>query len=169
MNVDFKERIPPGFANESRVWIYQSDRAFDDIETCEIEKTVRAFASGWTSHRAKVKGFAGLFFERFLIFMADETATGVSGCSTDESVRVVKSIEKEFRISFFERKNLAFVGPDKIKIIALDQLDVAFETGKLQPDTLYFNNTVLTKKELLEKWIVPIYKSWLVKKILPGS
>jgi hypothetical protein len=35
--------------------------------------------------------------------MADETATGVSGCSTDSSVRLIKEIEKIFGVNMFDR------------------------------------------------------------------
>jgi hypothetical protein len=44
-------------------------------------------------------------------------------------------------------------------------LNYAVENNFINGDTLYFNNTVLTKKELLEKWIIPIKDSWLNKKI----
>jgi hypothetical protein len=39
------------------------------------------------------------------------------------------------------------------------------ENNFIDANTLYFNNTVLTKKELLEKWIVPVKDSWLAKRL----
>ena len=98
--------------------------------------------------------------------MADETATGVSGCSTDSSVRLIKSIEQKFNVQMFDRQNLAFVVKDKIQLLPLNQLGYAVENNFINADTLYFNNTVLTKKELLDKWLIPVKESWLAKRLV---
>ena len=163
MNLNYREIIPSGFAEDSRVWIYQGDRSFTDSEIKEIEKTLMEFAAEWSSHGDRVKGFAGLFFGQFIVFMADETATGVSGCSTDSSVRLVKSIEQQFHVRLFERQKLAFLKEDKIVIIELNGLEQAIENDQINGDTLYFNNTILSKKEWLEKWIIQVKESWLGK------
>ena len=68
-------------------------------------------------------------------------------------------------MDLFNRQNLAFIVKDKIQLLPLSQLNYAVENNFINADTLYFNNTVLTKKELLEKWIVPVKESWLSKKI----
>jgi len=41
-----------------------------------------------------VKGAAYLFFGQFIILMADERVSGISGCSTDSSVRLIKKWSK---------------------------------------------------------------------------
>lgn len=134
-------------------------------EAFELEKMLAAFISQWKSHGATVKGYANLFFGRFIIFMADEEATGVSGCSTDSSVRLIKTIEEEFRVDMFNRQMLAFVTKEKIEVIPMAQLSHALANGFISEETLYFNNTVLTKKELEEKWIIPLKNSWLSSRI----
>ena len=97
--------------------------------------------------------------------MADETATGVSGCSTDSSVRLIKEIEKVFGVNMFDRMALAFIIKDKIQILPMPQLNYAVEQGFITADTLFFNNVVLTKEELENNWIIPAKDSWLAKKI----
>ncbi|MEP6596431.1 MAG: hypothetical protein ABJA71_10825, partial [Ginsengibacter sp.] len=116
------------------------------------------------SHGDDVKGFARLFFGQFVILMADETATGVSGCSTDSSVKLIKNIEQDFNINLFDRQTLAFIVSERIQLFPLDQLNYAIENDLISPDTLYFNNTVQTKQELINNWITPVKDSWLVKK-----
>ena len=130
-----------------------------------MEDMLQEFVQNWNSHGAPVKGYANLFFGRFLIFMADETATGVSGCSTDSSVRLVKSIESKFKVDMFNRQSLAFVVKDKIEQVPLSQLSYAFENKFINEETPYFNNTILIKKQLLENWIIPIKDSWLKKQL----
>ena len=165
MNLDFQSHIPADFNDNSRVWIYQSNRLFLVSEALEMEDMLNDFVVGWNSHGAKVKGYANLFFGRFIIIMADETATGVSGCSTDSSVHLIKSIEEKFNVQMFDRQNLAFVVKDKIELLPLSQLDNAVENDFINAGTLYFNNTVLSKKEMTDKWIIPVKESWLAKRI----
>lgn len=165
MDLNFQQHLPENFHDESRVWIYQSSRMFLISEALEMEDMLKDFIRNWDSHGVPVKGFANLFFGRFIIIMADETATGVSGCSTDKSVRLIKSIEDKFKVDMFNRQSLAFVVKNKIELVPLSQLTYAFENKFLTEETLYFNNTALTKKQLAENWITPIKNSWLSKQL----
>jgi len=97
--------------------------------------------------------------------MADETATGVSGCSTDSSVRLIKDFEQRFSVNMFERTTLSFVVKDKVQLLPLSQLQYAAENGFIDADTLYFNNLVQTKQELETKWIIPVKNSWLNSRV----
>jgi hypothetical protein len=165
MNLHFQDLIPPDFADDSRVWIYQSNRQLTLDEALQIDELLFDFAATWKSHGVDVKGFGKLFFGQFIILMADETATGVSGCSTDSSARLIKNIEQDFNIDLFDRLNLAFIVKERIQLFPLDQLNYAIENDFISPDTLYFNNTVQTKRELNKKWIIPVKESWLAKRL----
>ncbi len=165
MNLDYKEHLPQDFHPQSRVWIYQASRMFMISEALEMEDRIAEFIAQWKSHGAPVKGYANLFFGRFLVIMADESNVTVGGCSTDSSVHLVKAIEQQFKTDMFNRQLLAFIVKDKIEIIPLSQLGYAVENGFINEHTLYFNNTVLTKKDLEEKWLVPVKESWLASKI----
>jgi hypothetical protein len=164
MKMNFQEQIPAEFNASSRVWIYQCSRLFFLSEALQIEEILEKFVEGWKSHGDDVKGYANLFFGQFIVIMADETATGVSGCSTDGSVRMIKEIEQKFNVQLFDRQMLAFVIKDKIQTLPMPQINYAIENNFIHADTLYFNNTVLTKNELLEKWIIPVKDSWLAKR-----
>jgi hypothetical protein len=165
MNFEITEHIPEDFNDNSKVWIYQSSRLFLMSEAFEMEDMLNNFVASWKSHGATVKGFANLFFGQFIVLMADETQSGVSGCSTDSSVHLIKEIEQKFSVDLFNRQNLAFIVKDKVQLLPLSQLNYAAENGFINADTLYFNNTIITKKELLEKWIEPVRESWLGKKL----
>jgi len=170
MNFEYKYLLDGSFHPSSRVWIYQSSRVFSLSEAFDIEDLLNEFAKNWQSHGTPVKGTGYLFFGQFIILMADETATGVSGCSTDSSVRLIKDIEKRFSVNMFDRTTLAFVVKDKLQMLPMSQLQYASRNGFINGDTLYFNNLVQTKEELENKWVVPVKESWLANKIsLPNS
>ena len=165
MNLEYKHLLPADFAPDSRVWVYQSSRLFFMSEAIQIEDLLNHFVENWKSHGTPVKGFGTMFFGQFIVLMADEQATGVSGCSTDSSVRLIKEIEQLYKVSMFDRQNLAFVRKDKIELLPLGQLQYAVDNGFLQADTIYINNLVQTKEELEQNWLIPVKESWLAKRI----
>lgn len=165
MITDYKNLLPENFHADSRVWIYQCERAFNEIETTQIDELLHEFTKNWTSHGAKVKGFGQVFFNQFIVLMADETASEVSGCSTDSSVRIIKNIEETYQVILFNRQLLGFLINDKVELIPLQEIQKSFESEFINTETLYFNNIVLHKKELEEIWIIPLKNSWLRNKI----
>ncbi len=166
MITDYKNLLPENFHADSRVWIYQCERAFNEIETTQINELLHEFTKNWTSHGARVKGFGQVFFNQFIVLMADETASEVSGCSTDSSVRVIKNIEETYQVNLFNRQLLGFIINEKIELIPLQEIQKSFESEVLNTETLYFNNIVLHKKELEENWIIPLKNSWLKNKLV---
>jgi hypothetical protein len=165
MNLEYKYLLDGNFHPDSRVWIYQCNRLFNLNEALEIEELLKEFTIQWKSHGIPVKGASYLFFGQFIVLIADETATGVSGCSTDSSVRLIKDIEQRFNVNMFDRTTLAFMVKDKVQLLPLSQLQHAYDNQFISTDTLYFNNLVQTKEELETNWIIPIKDSWLARKI----
>src|SRR4051794_6863257 len=98
MDLRYQHIVPRDFDPASKVWIYQSNTGFTTSEVSQVEKILNQFVGQWKSHGVPVKGYANLLFGHFILIMADETATGVSGCSTDSSVRVMKQIEEQFKV-----------------------------------------------------------------------
>lgn len=164
MNLQYTDLLDDNFSPASRVWIYQSSRLFALGEALELEEQINEFAAGWKSHGTPVKAAGYLFFGQFIVLVADETSWGVSGCSTDGSVRFVKEIEQRYHVSMFDRTALALVVKDRIQLLPIAQLGYSVENGFISPDTLYFNNIVLTLDEFREKWIIPLKDSWLARK-----
>ncbi|MBS1592182.1 MAG: hypothetical protein JST07_08775 [Bacteroidetes bacterium] len=165
MDLNYQSHIPENFHPTSKVWIYQSNRLFTLNEVFTIEKMLTDFTTTWQSHGDAVKGYANLFFGQFIILMADETVAQLGGCSISSSMQVIKEIEKLFKVELFNRHSLAFIVKNKIEILPLQQLNYALENNFITANTLYFNNLVANKEELLSKWIVPIKESWLKTKI----
>ena len=165
MNLEYKYLLDGNFHPDSRVWIYQCNRMLSLNEALETEEMLKEFVILWKSHGTPVKGEAHLFFGQFVALIADETATGVSGCSTDSSVRLIKDMEQRFGVNMFDRTTLAFVVKDKVQLLPLSQLQYAFDNRFIDSHTLYFNNLVQTKAELENNWLVSIKDSWLSRRI----
>lgn len=157
--------IPADFSNESKVWVYQSSRAFIEREAKEINEQLEQFYVQWQSHGEPVKGWAKLVFGQFIVFMADESQSQVSGCSTDSSVRIVKSIERQYEVNMFDRMVLTFLVEGKAQMLPINQVQYALDKGYIKKDTPLFNNVVVTKAELMTNWLIPLNKSWLASRV----
>jgi len=161
MNFTITEHIPQDFHDNARVWIFQSSRLFTIQEAFEIDSILKDLCANWKSHGQAVKGYANLFFGQFIIIMADETAATVGGCSTDSFFRIIKQIEALCNVNLFDRQMLAFLIKDKIQLLPLAQFNYAISNNQIDPKTMYFNNTVGTKRELINRWLIPVNESWL--------
>lgn len=162
---DVKQLLPTDFADQSRVWIYQSSRAFIEKEQLEINEQLEQFYTQWAAHGAPVKGWAKVLFGQFIVIMADETTVSVSGCSTDSSVKVIKSIERQYSVNMFDRLNITFLRNGKAEMLPLNQVQYAIDKGFINGDTFLFNNVVYTKSELEQRWLIPLRKSWLAERV----
>ncbi len=158
--------LPGDFAPNSKVWIYQSNRPFSEEEETEINEQLYNFYIQWKSHGNDVKGWAKLIFGQFVVVMADEAQSGVSGCSTDGMVRVIKSLERQYQVDLFDRLTITFLVDDKPQPLPMQQVKYALEKGYIETDTLLFNNTVDTRAKLESEWLVPLDKSWLWNRIV---
>jgi len=167
MNLSFQHLLPEHFSPASKVWVFQSNRIFSIAEALELEPMLHDFVSQWLAHGAEVKGYANLFFGQFIVVMADEDNTIVSGCSTDGLFNFIKKLEQEFKVTFTDRQLLAFVVKDKLQLLPYSQLQFAWDNGFITSDTLFFDNLVSNKKALTESWIKPVGSSWLMKRIKP--
>jgi hypothetical protein len=162
---EVSDLIPADFSDDSKVWIFQSSRPFVEKEQKEIDEQLLQFYSQWLAHGEQVTGWAKLLFNQFIVVLADETGTHVSGCSTDGMVRVIKSLERQYDVNFFDRMTITFLVNGKAQMLPFGQVQYAIDKGYLNEDTLTFNNIATNKKELLDGWLVPMRESWLASKV----
>ncbi len=157
--------IPSDFADHSKIWIFQGSRPFIEKEQKEIDEQLHHFYEQWEAHGAPVKGWAKLLFNQFIVVMADDDVTHVSGCSTDSMMRVIKSLERQYSVNFFDRMTVTFLKNDKAEMLPFHQVQYALDNGYLTEDSLTFNNIATTKQELLERWLVPLKQSWMAERL----
>ncbi len=159
------QRIPTDFDDNSKVWVFQSSRAFIEKEAKEIDEQLYQFYSQWESHGAPVKGWAKLLFRQFIVVLADDTKEMIGGCSTDGLMRQIKSIERQYDVNLFDPMMITFLIKEKAEMLPFSQVQYAIDKGYISRETLLFNNVVYTKKDLMEKWLVSLGESWLANRV----
>lgn len=148
------------FSENSRIWIYQSNRELSAAEASHIQNLLNSFTAEWTAHNHQLMAGAMVKYNRFLILVVDERQAGASGCSIDKSVKVMKALEQEFNIELFDRFNIAYRDGDAIKSVGRNGFEDLIKQGTITPDTIVFNNLVGTLADLDTKWEVPFKQSW---------
>ena len=155
MFVDFNS-----LSDSSKIWIYQSNREFSDLELEVIENKLKFFVSNWKRHGDDLKASFEIRYNQFIIIAVDEQYNNVSGCSIDASSHVFKEIEKEFQVDLFNKLNTAFKNGKNINVVSLVDFQKFVDEQKINPNTIVFNNMINTKKELNTVWEVSADKSW---------
>jgi hypothetical protein len=148
------------FSEQSRVWIYQSDRELSDEQAKQVLDLLNLFAAEWTAHNHQLKAKAEVRYNRFLVLIVDESQAGASGCSIDKSVNFMKRLEQQFGISLFDRFNLAYRDGEKVLSAPRPEFEELLKARKINTDTIVFNNLVQNLQQLDSKWEVPIKDSW---------
>ena len=152
---EFKE-LP----EESRVWIYQSNRKLSDEEVSIIEPKVIEFLKQWTAHGKDLDAGYEIKYNRFIVLGLNQENASASGCSIDASVYFIQSLEKEFGIDLMDKMNVTFYNGEFIAHKSLADFKKMAKAKSVSKNTVVFNNLVDTKLDYIENWEVPAKDSW---------
>jgi len=152
------------FSSDSPIWIYPSNRVFDEVEKVRLQASIDDFTTSWLSHGQRVQPFGKLFFSRFVVLSADSNFTLPSGCSIDSSVHFIKGIESQYDVNFFDRMLVSWIKDDREIISAsYHELPSLIEQGHFNRESLIFDMTVKSVGEFRDAWIKPAANSWLAR------
>lgn len=146
--------------DHARVWIYQCNRFLSEGEQESVKSRASAFIEQWNSHGNELDATYELFYGKFLVFFVDEQQASVSGCSIDKSVALMKELENELGVGFFDRMLIAYKDGDKIEQKQMNDFWALRKANIVTNDTIVFNNLVANKGEFVNSWQVPFSESW---------
>lgn len=144
----------------SRVWIYQAQQAFSAELSAEIQQQVQAFAQQWVSHNRALRASGEVLYDQFIVLMVDESQAGASGCSIDKSVHFMQALEAKYGINLFDRMTFTYKDGDQVMTAPREQFARLYAEGKINDETLVFDNLIKTKGEFSNKWIKSLGHSW---------
>lgn len=146
--------------NNSRVWIYQSEREFNQKEIAVISEKAVEFINSWTRHGDDLKGSFTIKYNQFLVLAVDESFNNVSGCSIDSSVRFIQGLENELNLDLMNKMNVTFKDGENINLVKLADFQKFAKEQKITAETIVFNNMVNTKEDFENSWEIPAKQSW---------
>jgi hypothetical protein len=146
--------------DNSRVWIYQSNRIFSKAELDSIFVDLSEFLSGWTAHNHNLEAGFEIPYNRFIVLGVNQQITQASGCSIDASVRFIQDLEARYEITLLDKMNVTFKQGDFLVYKPLNEFVKLAKAKSISKDTIVFNNLVDTKSDYRLFWEVPARDSW---------
>jgi hypothetical protein len=145
---------------ESRIWIYQSNRKFSDAEMTEIEEALQVFLKDWAAHGASLESSYLLKYNRFIIIAVNQEVQAATGCSIDSSVEFIQSLEKKYDVDLLDKMNVTFKLGEHVAHKPLIDFKKMVKDKAVTENTIVFNNLVNNIQEFNESWEVPAADSW---------
>ena len=146
--------------DDSKIWIYQSNRKLSDEEVSEITTKLESFLQQWTAHGSDLEAGYEIRYNRFIVFGLNQENASASGCSIDSSVYFIQSLEKEYGLDLLDKMNVTFYNGQYIAHKSLADFKKMAKARSVSKNTIVFNNLVITKADYLENWEVPAKDSW---------
>ncbi|MDG2052270.1 MAG: ABC transporter ATPase [Flavobacteriaceae bacterium] len=146
--------------DDSRLWIYQSNRKLSNEELAIIEPRIIEFLKQWTAHGKELNAGYEIKYNRFIVLGLNQENASASGCSIDASVGFIQSLEKEFEIDLIDKMNVTYYNGDFIAHKSLSDFKKMAKAKSVSKNTVVFNNLVNTKIDYIENWKVPAKDSW---------
>lgn len=147
-------------SENSRIWIYQSDRVLSSEEEQRIQQKLDDFTSQWLAHGHQLAAHGEIRYNQFIILSVDEAVAGATGCSIDKSVYLMKELEQEFGIGLFDRFRIAYRDGERVINCSKTEFEELLGKGELNSETIVFNNMISMRKELETSWEVQMRDSW---------
>lgn len=145
---------------ESRIWIYQSNRKFSEEEVTEIEASLQAFLETWAAHGAPLDASYQLKYNRFIVIAINQEIQAATGCSIDASVQFIQALEQKFGVDLLDKMNVTFKLGEHIAYKTLIDFKKMAKEKAVSANTIVFNNLVNTVGEWQDYWEVPAGESW---------
>lgn len=144
----------------SRVWIYQSNRSFTEDELGEIKTKLIGFLGRWATHGKDLEASFELKYKRFIIIALNQDINTASGCSIDDSVAFIQQLEKDYNVDLLDKMNVSYKQGEFVAYKALKDFRKMAKDNAVSKNTIVFNNLVTNIAEYKENWEVPASESW---------
>lgn len=147
-------------SDDARVWIYQANRSFSDVELEEINTKLSNFITQWTAHGSDLEAAFDIKYKRFIVLAVDQSKQMATGCSIDASVHFIQQLEKDYNVDLMDKMNVSYKQGEYVAYKDLKAFRKMAKDRAVTGNTIVFNNLVATKAEFLENWEVPAKESW---------
>lgn len=145
---------------ESKIWIYQSNRKFSDDEINEIDTKLHKFIGDWSAHGTPLEASFLIHHNRFIIIAVNQEVQQTTGCSVDSSVQFIQNLEQEYKVDLLDKMNVTFKTGEYIAYKSLLDFKRMAKEKAVTENTIVFNNLVNTIEDWKENWEVPAIESW---------
>ena len=136
------------FPDDAKLWVFPLTRPLTEADLSKVRGRLNAFLGEWNSHGAAVRGEYEVFEDRFVL-VAGHLEDGVSGCSTDSLMRLMKLLRDEEGIDGFDRALVFFRDADNVlRGVTREEFKALVAADQVDDDTVVFDTTITTVADL---------------------
>lgn len=146
--------------DSSKIWIYMSNRPFNQVEMDWLKAHLAKFTSEWKAHGVPLEASFEIAYNQIIILAVNEDVESPSGCSIDSSVHAIQAAERHLGVQLFARLNIALLQNGVLQLVDRIELLALFNTHYVNQDSLMLDNTLSNLGQWREEWIKPIKESW---------
>jgi hypothetical protein len=140
---------------ESKIWVYQSNRKFSDTEFSEMSLPCRPSLKIGHTRTSLVSSYQ-LKYNRFIILAVDQDVQSATGCSIDASVEFIQSLEQKYKVDLLDKMNVTFKLGEHIAHKPLIDFKKMVKDKAVTGNTIVFNNLINNIQEYNESWEVQL-------------
>jgi len=145
---------------ESKIWIYPSNRKFSEQELAAIETDLKLFLDSWDSHGTGLESSYQIKYNRFILLAVNQEVQPASGCSIDKSVQFIQQLEQKYQVDLLDKMNVTYKTGEHIAHKTLLDFKKMAKEKAVSEHTIVFNNLVNGIQEFNDCWEVPAAESW---------
>lgn len=140
--------------DNSKIYIYPSNRKFYKNECPIIDKKIRQFFQKFEANKI----FYEIKYSRFIIvFVSDETPLSMD--DNNELISFIFSLEKKFEVSLIDKINVCFKQGEYVQLKEIPDFKKLIKNKGVSEKTIVFDNLIVNKKEYEDCWEIPAGES----------
>ena len=144
----------------SKVWIYPSNRKFYDTEIEGLHQKVTLFLENWKADDASFQVSYKLLYNRFIVFFVNSGSEPLLNQDIDASVMFILQLQEVYIVELLDKMNVCFKQGEYVQYKDLKEFKKLIKNRAVTKKTVVFDNLVTTKEKFENYWEVPITESW---------
>ena len=144
----------------SKVWIYPSNRKFYDTEIEGLHQKVTLFLENWKADDASFQVSYKLLYNRFIVFFVNSGSEPLLNQDIDASVMFILQLQEVYIVELLDKMNVCFKQGEYVQYKDLKEFKKLIKNRAVTKKTVVFDNLVTTKEQFENYWEVPITESW---------
>ncbi len=146
--------------NDYRVIVYPASRPFTAKESKVITEKLYDFLATWAAHGKPLSSSFKIEKNQFLVICVDEEKEAASGCSIDSLSGIIRELEDEFNLGFFDRMKACYVENDEVRTMKLSDFRNGIKDGSLSTEIEVFDFSKSTYVSFISDFLLPLKRSW---------
>jgi len=148
--------------DESRVWVFGSDRALTGDDRDRLLAEVDRFLGQWKAHGLPLTCARDWRDEHLLTIGVDSTQENASGCSIDGLFRVLQAIERPLGTRLVGGGRIFYRDSDgSVHVAERGRLPQLAASGEISSETTVFDTGLTTVGDWRDRFESPARESWV--------